>query len=244
MPLPRSEFADKTCSAPAERSARMLEIVLRHVAKDRALDVLDLGCGTGSLVFVLAESMPAAMFVGLDVSAPNIRQAEGRLATLDAGKAARIRFERGDYLTRPASAVDVLVSDGVLHLIPGDTRALFLKLAADVRSGGVLVIAMPYDCAYNYAFAVLRRALRLVRSRALDALILRMGRMLHGREMDDEGLRERIPYMYIPPQRLAGRSLREAIAPSVGLRLIARHAMPSVSLSQLKHEVLVFQKAA
>ncbi len=103
---------------------------------------------------------------------------------------------------------------------------------------------MPYDCAYNYAFAMLRRALRLVRSRALDALILRMGRMLHGREMDDEGLRERIPYMYIPPQRLAGRSLREAIAPSAGLRLIARHAMPSVSLSQLKHEVLVFQKAA
>ena len=58
----------------------------RHVAKDRALDVLDLGCGTGSLVFVLAESMPSAMFVGLDVSAPNIRQAEGRLATLDAGE--------------------------------------------------------------------------------------------------------------------------------------------------------------
>jgi cyclopropane fatty-acyl-phospholipid synthase-like methyltransferase len=244
MPLPHNEFADKTCSAPAERSARMLEIVLQHVAKDRALDVLDLGCGTGSLVFVLAESMPSAMFVGLDVSAPNIRHAEGRLATLDAGKAARIRFERADYLTRPASAVDVLVSDGVLHLIPGDTRALFLKLAADVRSGGVLVIAMPYDCAYNYAFAMLRRALRLVRSRALDALIMRMGRMLHGREMDDEGLRERIPYMYIPPQRLAGRNLREAIAPSAGLRLIARHAMPSVSLSQLKHEVLVFQKAA
>ena len=63
-------------------------------------------------------------------------------------------------------------------------------------------------------------------------------------ESDDEGLRERIPYMYIPPQRLAGRSLREAIAPSAGLRLIARHAMPSVSLSQLKHEVLVFEKAA
>ncbi len=86
MPLPRNEFADKTCSAPAERSARMLEIVLQHVAKDRALDVLDLGCGTGSLVFVLAESMPSAMFVGLDVSAPNIRHAEAAWPRLMLGR--------------------------------------------------------------------------------------------------------------------------------------------------------------
>ena len=138
----------------------------------------------------------------------------------------------------------MLVSDGVLHLIPGDTRALFGKLAADIRPGGLLIAAMPYDCAYNYAFAMLRRALRLVRSRALDALILGIGRVLHGDEMSDEGLRERIPYMYMAPQRLAGRNLRESIARSAGLRLIAQHPMPSVSLSQLKHEVLVFEKAA
>jgi len=179
---------------------------------------------------------------GLDVSAPNIRKAEEQRATLDAAKAARIRFERADYLARAASAVDVIVSDGVLHLIPGDTQALFLKLAADLRAGGMLVVAMPYDCAYNYAFAMLRRAMRLVRSRALDSVILRIGRILHRREMDDEGLRERIPYMYIPPQRLAGRGLRENIAPAAGLHLVARHPMPSVSLSQLKHEVLVFRK--
>ena len=103
---------------------------------------------------------------------------------------------------------------------------------------------MPYDCAYNYAFAVLRRVLRLARSRALDALIMQAGRVLHGREMSDEGLRERVPYMYIPPERLAGRNLREKIAPSVGLRLITRYPMPSTSLSQLKHEVLVFERQA
>lgn len=222
----------------------MREIVLQHVAKDRPLDVLDLGCGTGSLVFLLADAMRSATITGLDVSAPNIRRAGERRMTVDAATAARIHFEQADYLARPASAVDVIVSDGVLHLIPGDTQALFQKLAADVRSGGVLVVAMPYDCAYNYAFAILRRGLRLVRSRALDAMILRVGRMLHGREMDDAGLRERIPYMYIAPQRMAGRSLRERIAPSAGLHLIARHPMRSASLSQLKHEVLVFQKAA
>ncbi len=222
----------------------MHEIVVSHAAADRALDVLDLGCGTGSLVFLLAAAMPKAALTGIDVSAPNIERANAHLATLDAAAAARIRFERADYLARPASPVDVIVSDGVLHLIPGDTRTLFAKLSADLRPGGLAVICMPYDCGYNYAFAMVRRVLRLVRSRALDAVILRIGRLLHGREMDDDGLRERIPYMYIAPQRLAGRSLRETIAPSVGLRLVARHPMASVSLSQLRHEVLVFEKAA
>jgi SAM-dependent methyltransferase len=237
-----SEFADKKCTAPAERSQRMCEIVVAHVSRDRALEVLDVGCGTGSLVFLLARALPNATLVGLDVSAPNISAAEARRAALDSPTASRVRFERDDYLARAATPGDAVTSDGVVHLIPGDTRALFAKLAADVRPGGVLVVCMPYDCGYNYAFATLRRLLRLVRSPLVDAIILWIGRGLHGREMSDEGLRERIPYMYIPPERLAGRNLRERIAPSVGLRLVTRYPMKSTSLSQLKHEVLVFEK--
>lgn len=239
-----TDFSEKTCSAPAERSARMRDIVLEYAPHDKAIAVLDLGCGTGSLVFLLADALPAARVIGIDVSAANISAAERSRAALDPVKAGRIVFEQVDYLTRSATPVDVLVSDGVLHLIPGDTRALVAKLAADVCAGGVLIVCLPYDCAYNYAFAMLRRVLKLVRSRALDAVILGIGRLLHGSEMNDQGLRERIPYMYIPPERLAGRSLRDVIAPAAGLRLVARHDMPSVSLSQLRHEVLVFKKAA
>jgi len=239
-----SEFADKTCSAPADRSQRMCDLLLKHVPGDRPIQMLDIGCGTGSLVFMLARALPAATLVGLDVSAPNIEAAEAQRASLDAATKSRVRFERSDYLTRRSIAVDAVISDGVVHLIPGDTRALFAKLAADVRPGGVLVIDMPYDCGYNYAFAMVRRLLRLLRSRWLDALILGIARMVHGRAMNDDRLRERVPYMYLPPTRLAGRSLREKIAPSVGLRLTTRYPMPSTSLSQLKHEVLVFEKQA
>ena len=222
----------------------MCELVVRHVAADRTRDVLDVGCGTGSLVFLLANALPSAAVTGLDVSAPNIHAAEARRARLDAASAVRIRFEQADYLARPSSPVDAITSDGVLHLIPGDTRTLFAKLSADLRPGAILVVCMPFDCAYNYAFAILRRTLRLIRSRALDNMILAAGRRLHGNEMSDEGLRERVPYMYIAPERLAGRHLRESIAPSVGLDVVARYPMQSASLSQLKHEVLVFQKRA
>ena len=222
----------------------MCELVLQHVPRDRAIQVLDVGCGTGSLLFLLAHALPAATLVGIDVSASNIRAAEKHRATLEAPTQSRVRFEQSDYLTRQAGAVDVVTSDGVLHLIPGDTRTLFAKLAVDVRPGGVLVVDMPYDCGYNYAFAIHRRCLRLVRSRWLDAVILRVARMIHGDDMSDESLRERVPYMYMPPQRLAGRRLSETIAPSVGLRLVTRYAAPSTSLSQLKHEVLVFERLA
>jgi len=239
-----TDFSEKTCSAPAARSARMRDIVLEYAPRDRPIAVLDLGCGTGSLVFLLASALPAARLVGLDVSAANIRAAEASRSVLEPSAAGRIAFEQVDYLKRRPAPVDVLVTDGVLHLIPGDTRTLMARLASDLRPGGVLVVCMPYDCAYNYAFAMLRRLLRLVRSRPLDALILRIGRLLHGNEMDDEGLRERIPYMYIAPERLAGRSLRDEIAPAAGLNLVARHAMPSTSASQLKHEVIVFRKTA
>jgi SAM-dependent methyltransferase len=204
--------------------------------------MLDVGCGTGSLVFLLARALPAAALTGVDVSAMNVRAAETQRAALDEKTKSRVRFEQADYVNRPATAADAVTSDGVLHLIPGDTRALFRKLAADVRPGGVLVIDMPYDCGYNYAFAIARRCLRLLRSRWLDAIILRIARMVHGKDMNDENLRQRVPYMYLPPQRLAGRSLRETIAPSVGLRLVTRYPMASTTLSQLKHEVLVFEK--
>jgi len=237
-----NQFADKTCSAPPERSRRMCDLVVKHVRRDHAIRLLDVGCGTGSLVFLLARALPDATLTGIDVSAPNISAADAHRASLDAPTASRVRFEQTDYMTRRAAPVEAVTSDGVLHLIPGDTRALFAKLAADVLPGGVLVVCMPYDCAYNYAFAMLRRLLRLLRSRALDAVILKIGRLLHGAEMSDDGLRERVPYMYIPPSRLAGRRLRDTIAPSVGLRLVTTYAMPSASLSQLKHQVLVFQK--
>jgi len=233
-------FATKTCSAPAERSDRLCAIVAGELSVDRPLRVLDVGCGTGSLVFRLVKALPHAEVTGIDVSAANIDAAEAGRPRESRG--ARAHFTKADYLEYATVPVDAIVSDGVLHLIGGDTLTLFRKLAHDLVPGGRLIVDMPYDCAYNYAFAMLRRMLRLVRSSALDAMILAVGRRLHGREMNDEGLRERIPYMYLPPQRLAGRALRESIAPSVGLRVIARHASTSTSLSQLRHEVIVFER--
>lgn len=232
-----SEFADKTCTAPAERSERMRDIVLAHVPRDRPIRLLDVGTGTGSLLIRLSETLPSSALCGIDVSAANIRAAVTQ-ADRQPG-ATRVRFEIANYLDYVAEPFDVIVADGVLHLIPGDTRAVVRKLAKDVRPGGLLICGMPFDCTYNRIFAVVRRALRAVRSAWLDALILRTGRLLHGREMTDAGLRERVDYMYIPPVRMMDDTLRTTAA-AAGLLVLTEYPMKSTSLSQLKHRVTVF----
>ena len=239
-PARGAEFAGATCTAPAARTDRMRDIIVAHVPADRPLRLLDVGCGTGSLVRRLASALPHASLVGIDLSRANVEAAE-RERVRD-GAAARVHFEVADYMEFAAPAFDAIVADGVLHLVPGHTRELARKLASDLRPGGVLVCSMPYECAYNTAFAAVRRALRRVRTSWLDRAILQAARMLHGREMSDEGLRERVGYMYIPPTRLlGGRLLAEFEA--AGLRRTVEYPVKSTSLSQLRHRAAVFTRA-
>ena len=235
------DFSGATCSALPARSARMAAVALGHIPVDRPIRVLDIGCGTGALVFLIADARPLAEVIGLDISSANIRAAEhSRRAS---GAASRIAFAQGDYLTYHADPFDAIVSDGVLHLIPGDTRALFAHITRDLRAGGAFVCGMPFDCGYNQIFTLIRRALRLVRSPLADAAILFAARALHGREMDERSLRERIDYMYMPPTRMLDRETCERVAPAAGLRVIAQYPMPSTSPSQLRHNVTVFERA-
>jgi len=233
------EFAGVTCTAPAERSDRMRDIVVAHVPADRPVRLLDVGCGTGSLLFRLADALPRASLVGIDLSRANIDAA--RSGHRRGASAVRVQLEVADYMAFAAPPFDAIVADGVLHLVPGDTGALARKLAADLRPGGVLVCDMPYESAYNAAFGIARRFLRRVRTTWMDRAILQIGRMFHGHQMSDEGLRERVRYMYMPPTRLLGaRLLREFEA--AGLRRSIDYPVKSTSLSQLRHCVTVFTR--
>lgn len=217
----------------------MRDIVVAHVPRDRPVRLLDLGSGTGSLVFRLVDALPAAEVTGIDISPANIRVAIAQRAARREG--ARAHFEVANYFDYSAEPFDAIVTDGVLHLIPGDTSLLVRKLANDIVPGGLLVCSMPFPCVYNSVLTLTRKILRQLRSPWLDGLIFRMGRLLHAHEMDDAGLRERVVYMYLVPERLMGDQLIAAFG-GAGLRRVHEHEMRSTSLSQLRHRVTVFVK--
>src|SRR5262249_27456518 len=233
-------FDAATCSAPETRVARMRDIVVAHAPHDRAIRILDVGCGTGVLAFELASALPHARITGVDVSAANISAAAARRREAPGG--ARVEFERADYLRYETTPVDVIVSDTVLHFIPGRRDVLWKKLAGDLGPGGALICCMAFDCAHNRMLRAARRGLRAIRSGALDAALLAAARRAYGHEMNDALLRERTEYMYIPPQQFMSTEVRADLAAAGGLRLIADGAGPTTSLTQLKQRVTIFRK--
>jgi hypothetical protein len=81
-----------------------------------------------------------------------------------------------------------------------------------------------------------------VHCRPLDVVLLTVGRIVYGRAMDIDRLRERTAYMYIPPEQMMTPAIMRTLAPSLGLRLIAEHAVESTSVTQLKQRATVFVK--
>ena len=235
----RGGFQGQTCSAPEDRTRRMAEIVLGYVDRSRALRILDLGCGTGQLAFRLADALPAAEIVGLDISTANVDAANAAREGRD--DRARLRFTQADYLVFADAPFDLVVTDGVLHLIPVDDDTLVGKLAADTRANGLLVVCMPHQCAFNTAFSVTRKALRAVRGPLLDRIIKTVGHVLHP-DASDAMLAERVHYMYRPPERVMDGGFTAKLN-AAGLQRRATHAMPSSSLAQLRHSVTVWHRA-
>ena len=234
-----TDFRGWTCHAPEARIARFTNIVMQSVARESVRRVLDVGCGAGLQLRRLAEEFPAAELVGVDISPTNIAAAESSQRNDPAS--ARMTFIEADYFSMPPSTpFELVVSDGVLHLVSVDDHRVAATLASALAADGTLIISMASDCLYNRAFAVARRALRAMRSRATDAVILGAARLFH-RDMNDQMLRERVPYMYTPPARLMGEPFLEVLARH-GLHLLATHRMESTSPSQLTHAAYVFRK--
>jgi trans-aconitate methyltransferase len=236
----RTPFDGATCSAPDARAERMRDIVIEYAPRDRAIQVLEVGCGTGVLAYQLVSALPLASVTAVDVSSANIAVAVARQAAR--GSDGRVRFEHADYLQYVTPPADVIVTDSVLHSIPGRRDVLWRKLGCDLRSGGVLVCCMAYDCMHNRAHQLMRRVLRTVRSRWIDALLLALARRAYGAQMDDALLEERTEYMYIPPQQFITAAVRDEVAPACGLHMIAELEVATVSATQLKQRMTVFRK--
>ncbi|MBI2216452.1 MAG: methyltransferase domain-containing protein [Candidatus Rokubacteria bacterium] len=115
------------------RRSRTFERLLDELELPAAARVLDVGCGAGTYVRLLAGRGHRAL--GLDYSLPSLRRA------LDADGDARGRYLAADAYTLPfpGGTFDLVVSIGVLQALATPDRAL-AELARVVKPGGVLVV--------------------------------------------------------------------------------------------------------
>jgi len=103
-------------------------------------DVLDVGCGTGTLALLAASTCPLARVIGLDAD-PAILAIARRKA---AGASACVRFDEGLSTALPYGdgAFDRVVSSLFFHhLRPADKRTTARQMHRVLRSGGQLHVA-------------------------------------------------------------------------------------------------------
>lgn len=131
-------------------SRRLAPLLIRFGGLRDGEQVLDVGCGTGSLTFALLQHASLARVVGIDATESFVLAARARNAD------PRISFDHGDARALPyeTASFDRAFSSLVLHFIPDAAQAV-AEMRRVVRPGGTVTAAV-WD---NYGGQVFTRIL-------------------------------------------------------------------------------------
>ena len=101
-------------------------------------EVIDIGCGTGGVDFVLAGDLDARRVIAIDVEPALIERARNRLTVSHPELVGRVDFQlvSAGPLKWPASSFDVVFSKDALIHIP-DKSAIYREILRVLRPGGV-----------------------------------------------------------------------------------------------------------
>jgi ubiquinone/menaquinone biosynthesis C-methylase UbiE len=181
--LIRREFsrqAEAMSKAALFNDAAVLERMREAAQLTKRSRVLDVACGPGIVVEVLAKS--AGEVVGCDITPEMLAKAGQRCA---AAGLTNVRFApgRAEALPFEDASFDVVVSRSALHHFP-DVPAALSEMARVVRTGG-RVVTVDVMSSENTTEAALHNALEILR----DPSHVRMlpGSELH-RELENAGL--------------------------------------------------------
>jgi SAM-dependent methyltransferase len=108
---------------------------------DEGATVLDLGCGAGTDLLIAAQMVgPTGHVIGVDMTPGMLRLAMA--SAREMGIADRVELHESliESLPLPAAEVDIVISNGVIDLVP-DKDAVFAEIDRVLRPGGRLQVA-------------------------------------------------------------------------------------------------------
>ena len=131
--------AEELAALPAETTAPFAGIANPHrIGPIHAGDtVLDIGCGAGMDLLLAARRVgPAGRAIGVDMTDAMVERASASARALGL---AQVEVRKGDATSLPveSSSVDVVISNGVINLVPEKERA-FAEIVRVLKPGGRL----------------------------------------------------------------------------------------------------------
>jgi ubiquinone/menaquinone biosynthesis C-methylase UbiE len=118
-----------------------LQATLSHLEIRSGDRVLDLGCGTGTLIQHLLEIAPEAEIVGLDSSAEMLKIAKQKLPA-----SVQLQMSSAESIPFPSNGFDILVSTSALHYFRNPDRAIE-EMQRVLKPSGRLILT---DWCYDY----------------------------------------------------------------------------------------------
>lgn len=105
--------------------------------------VLDLGCGPGTQLVQLASLCPQAQFIGLDLSAPMLEQAQQFAGKSRVTNVQLLRHDMTDLSSLADHSIDCAISSMTLHHLPNvaDLARCFTEIARVLKPGGGVYLA-------------------------------------------------------------------------------------------------------
>lgn len=145
--IPSSEFQDalgmtaERVNVPMYEQLLLVEWIAGHPEVEAALssgiDVAEVGPGGGTALRILAEAFPTSRFVGFDVDARTVEEANAAAA---AARLVNLRFEDADGRALPEAAFDLVCIFDTLHHLT-EPGAVLDRVRAALRPGVSLLLA-------------------------------------------------------------------------------------------------------
>ena len=135
------KMQDRYIPARKER----FEIIVRLIADTRpnALKILDIGCGTGSLMLPILKAFPKAEVYGIDFDTTLLALAKKRLSTFDnRAKLVKADLRKSNWTKFVGGRFDAIVSATALHWFsPLQLSRLYKQFAQILKPSGIFLNA-------------------------------------------------------------------------------------------------------